>query len=262
MPTGPRRILQEFLGTEELLRHLNQLILEARDRFGPTNSVLFQYYHLRIACLLKEIDKLDFGTALSVVETLREIARIAFGVEAVCFGRPSDLHNSIVPFYFPKVAFTAEYVGALNRFSPLISKELTFAPSHQHLFNRFSYVIGPDLQLRYFLNPQAVSNVLLGNRDQNLSPFHPVLAHDLGLTVACAGEVTFSWSDSEGGPEVVFINNISGHFRPNLLASEVDALARVALRLTPETSVLALANDGFRVSGPLAEYLVIGDISI
>lgn len=255
MLTGrANELLKEPLSVEGLLKVLDQLIVEAQARFGSTNSVLFQYHHLRAACLLQGMAaKSDCHFTISAVETLREIARLAFSVETIFFGEPRTFQGSAPSFSFPKIAFTMEYVRALERFEPLISKALTFSPSHQFLLNRFSYVIGTALQWRHCVVPQAISDVLLGNRNQTFSPFHPVLAHDLNLTVACAGEVAFYWPNQTGQPEIVFINNISGHFRPKLSASELDSLARTALGLSSTTSVFSLANDGFQISGPLTE---------
>jgi hypothetical protein len=249
------RELEGMRSIEALLSELDRLIVEAEDRFGKTNPVLYQYQQLRAAVFLQEALEHNILRSRSTKQTLREIARLTFGVTTVSFGDPLELQESAPCFSFPQEAFSIEYQQALERFRDAISVELTFDTNYQNLLNRFIYVIGPELQWRQCMTQQSITDIFLGNKTQKNAPFHPVLAHDFKLLVACAGEVAFYWKNQEKHPEIVMINNVSGHYRPILCSSQLEALTRTTLKLPRETSVLALANDGFRVSGPIARAL-------
>lgn len=125
-----------------------------------------------------------------------------------------------------------------------------FVENHQFLFNKFIYVLGLKNEFRYFVKPQPTKISLLGNGNINEYPFHPTLAHDLKLDVSLAGEISFLWNKDENNPKIIFINNVSGHYKPYKWdCRSLNGIIREVLNLTEETVLISLANDGVAISG-------------
>jgi len=187
--------------------------------------------------------------------TLSEIGQLTFQKDSVSFTNvPADpLPNSHV-YEFPQIHYTSDYSKSFEKHRQNILTKPHHSAQHTLLLNRFIYVIGTNDEWRYFFFPQSVETCLRGRASVIAYPFHPVLAYDLDLRVAVAGEISFFWKKPNSSPEIIFINNVSGHFRPkDWLSVELDGKIRQILQLTSATSVISQANDGISISGPLSD---------
>ncbi|MBN9658443.1 MAG: hypothetical protein J0H49_09705 [Acidobacteria bacterium] len=235
---------------------IEERLLDARRSFGDTNTVLTHYNYLKLALLLQD-DSVAAEFRKIILSTLREISRLTFGAEGVAGIRRRAISQPQRYCYsFPRGAYEVEYRLASARFRSAIRDRLVFIPDHQYLFNKFIYVLGMSFQWRYCLIPQSVRAALVGNGDLTRMPFHPILAEDLGLTVSLAGEVAFRWPIGSAMPDIVFVNNVSGHYRPQDWPTEqLNLIIRRTLSLSDEVSIVSLANDGVAISGPLERRL-------
>lgn len=235
------------------LAWIEDRIVEARNEFGDTNTVLTHYNYLKLAVLLHQNIGVS-GCRREVLMTMGEISRLTFGIEQVVavgdrevFDRPPQYC-----YAFPQAAYDIEYRQASEKFRLTIRDQLEFDPNHQYLFNKFIYVLGLRQEWRYCIIPQSVRTALVGNGDLTTMPYHPILAEDFGLEVSVAGEVAFKWRQGSIQPDVVLANNVSGHFRPrDWRAEDLNRALRRTLSLANSVSILAMANDGFAISGPL-----------
>lgn len=182
-------------------------------------------------------------------ETVAELASLQFETDRVNFG-PAAQNWPALEYSFDAKDFENHYGSVAGKWDGGIQDALSWTCAHQDLFNKFIYVLGKEGEWRYFGNPLPVDVCITRRNDIVHFPFHPVLARDLNFKITVAGEIAFDWHADDEYPQIVYVNNVSGHFRPDdWCAANLAGCLRDSLDLPDTTLVIAIANDGAHVSG-------------
>lgn len=148
-------------------------------------------------------------------------------------------------FLFSKTDYWETYSGCWNGLEKRISSSVLTFRGCTDPFAKFIYVVGPNAEWRHFSLPQPLAVTLAGRRDPSLFPFHPFLSTDFDFSVIAAGEISILWKQSQRHPEMIYLNNVSGHYKPKTVKST--DLVQIANRQFGDlrrSKILAVCNDG------------------
>ena len=231
------------------LAELNEEIAQACRRFGPKSPLLTHLLHAKAALLCRDVIQAKAGSIDCLRQVVSQIAVCQFDTDTVAIG-PAPIEWRPLHYDFSRSDYTKHYAALASRWNSGIRSTLEWTHEHRDLFNRFIYVIGRNGEWRYFSQALPISIVITRRNSVERFPFHPILANDLDLAVAVAGEIAFRWEPEMACPSAVLVNNVSGHFRPEgWKAADLAGCLRSTLGLPTETLIIALANDGAHISG-------------
>jgi hypothetical protein len=246
---GPELELGE---ARRILHHLDRCIDRAREQHGPSNPLVTHYLQVKLATLL-EGGRPHSAMAVEILATVEGLAELLFETKQVRFGHSNTAEMPILEF--SEEDYARNYGAFEHIFTGGISRRLIWSIEARSLFSRFIYAVGPSYQFRYFSEPQPVEINITKKNDPSAFPFHPLLAKDFDLRVRVAGEISFIWARELAMPSLVYVNNVSGHYKPHWTSSELAGVIRRALVLDDAVDVIAIANDGANISGPIAQVL-------
>ncbi len=224
-------------------------------KFGKKNPLASRLAEIKLAIIATEAAKGDSTSAgfrAPLHSALLELADFLFEVPSLRHDPPLSEPRASRLYTFPLDIYR-------NIYQP-IWDAVTFETSctiddvrGSTLLEKYIYVIGPNRQFRYHPIAQPIDVSIIGRNHPKTYPFHPFLATEFGLTILVAGEFSLQFATRDGDCTVLYVNNVSGHYKPShWTATELAQLVRLALCLTSSTTILAVANDGASISGPLA----------
>lgn len=239
------------------LSEIEKCIDQTIKSLGHLNPVLTQYYYIKLSYLIQSRGKDDAFFPM-IVETIETIENFIFSINKISIldkWIPStDLR--VIPdldYSFYKDYYKKHYLKYLDIYKLNISDRFVKNGYGQDLLDRFIYVIGGNGEFRYYNKPQPVKMGIVANKDIDIFPFHPILAHDFDLKISVAGEICFMWPLNSVEPDVIMINNRSGHYMPvDWKCKDLSLLIRRVMNLNDTVSVISFTNDGACVSGRLA----------
>jgi hypothetical protein len=239
-----------------LLSRLDREIAQAKVRFGPKNPLLTFLIQAKLAVFVRDACTGESVARAALIEVIALLSELQFDVSTVKIGISQPPLPQIAAYEFPRRDFDQNYADTVQLWRESVLSKPRWSLEHEGLQARFIYVIGPKGEWRYFPVPQPIDLCITRRNDSRVFPFHPMLALDFDLCVAVAGEISFHWQRGSASPQAIYVNNVSGHFRPDgWSAIALDALVRSSLGLPKCTSVIAVANDGAHVTGRLARLL-------
>ena len=246
---GAPELQVDQAGRGVAIEQIDACLAEARHRHGYASPLAAYYLQIRLAALLESSDVGE--CAVEIAATLRELGSLLFQTRRFLSGAaPAAFPQAIA---FPENAYAQHYARFASAHRTKVAAGLQWTPEHRSLFHRFIYAVGPRGQFRYFTEPQSIEISITKRNDPARFPFHPMLAVDFDLKVLVAGEISFVWPAASYQPVRVYANNVSGHYKPSAwTASALDACLRRALLLDDSVDMITIANDGARISGPLA----------
>lgn len=246
-----------FISKMKILKEIRANLRAEKKEHGSKNPLVTHYYFLWLTYRLHEWNIGNRQWRRSVGLLLKKYAYLHYGKDqlfAVDANTKSESRS--YSYSFPKDYFFKNYETFIVRHKPYISSKLAFSVDHRYLFNRFIFVIGENHEWFYYTKPFSTLESLVGNRNIERYPYHPLLSVDLGLTVSVAGEVSFLWNDKEEYPSLVIVTNWSGHFLPvDWSAIDLNISVRKSLNLPDCSTIFSVANDGVGISGPTIEFL-------
>lgn len=235
-----------------LNERLEKLIIESDLKFDKINPVSTFYRFLRLCNYLYE-DVWNEKSKIEFEKTYNDFHSILFYSSRKKDFDYSEISKSGQVFYqFPKKKFNNLYKEHIDKYKDDCHSNISFDNNHKHLHNRFIYIIDSKLKFNYYRIPQPIDNFVIGNKDVTAFPFHPMLAINTELKVFCAGEISFFWKKHNKYPNIVFLNNISGHYKPTLISpKKLNETSREILKLPKTTSIVCFTNLGIEISGSL-----------
>lgn len=234
---------------------LDAEILWSEQQFGSKNPLVTHLVQTKLAVLVRQLLAGEQAVGVMILGAIARLCDLQFGVTTVKLGLSASCSN-LKTYSFSQRHFEHVYADTGTIWRKRIASSLLWSDAHDGLQERFIYVIGPAGEWRYYPYPQPLEVSVTRRGDPKVFPFHPMLALDFDLEVSVAGEIAFQWKQGDQFPEAAYVNNISGHFKPDeWSAAELDRALRRSLGLPATTGVIAIANDGAHVSGRLAALL-------
>ncbi len=211
-----------------------------KKRFGRENPLLTLLIETKI---VYELGRLNFSH-VRLRRDIHELAEQLFGK----YNRIQVL-NTVTPqvdhtiYQFSRNDYDRIYAKRWEGLNKNVSSHISDLRGNMNAYLKYIYVIGPNGEWRHFMTPQPMSVSIAGRRDANLFPFHPFLAREFGLKVCAAGEFSIYWQPDNNIPSHLYLNNISGHYKPEnldsvrLLSFVLDHCAELA-----DTRILTVCN--------------------
>lgn len=248
---APRRVSSD----NSTLETIELDLASAREQFGETNPYIGLLLQAKFAYLWHRFQEGQADVCIPLLESVRSMSQLLFDCSKLSLGISDTSPGSTRRVYsFCPDAFESLYRVHFEKWKTEILSYLLWLPQFDDLTSRFLYVVGKSGEWRMFSQAQPIEVSLTRRGDASTYPFHPILSYDLGLDVILAGEISFQWSAGSPEPAIVYVNNVSGHYRPeDLRASDVADITLHTLRLSPAVSLVSIANDGAHIAGPLAE---------
>jgi hypothetical protein len=220
---------------------IDQRILAVRKRFGHKNPLLTLLIEAKLLTELKrtslklcQVQKLSGELAAQLYQSSSKFSAV---------NRPK--HRKTNSLYgFLSEDYESLYADCWSKFDPLVCAELRSLQGNTNVYSKFIYIIGPNGQWRHFNSPQPMSVSIAGRRNADLFPFHPFLAKEFEFDVLAAGEFSLIWSKADEFPYVLYLNNISGHYKPkDLRALDLLDLVLSTNTYLGKTRILAVCNE-------------------
>lgn len=220
---------------------INKRIAAVRRRFGSQNSLLTLLLEWSV---LTELQRPNMD-ALKIQGLVINLLTQLFGSSG-CFVTVCKYESGFNRklYRFLEDDYNLNYNDYWTEFRTKLRSDLGIFQGNSSIYDKFIYVVGPNSELRFLCDPQPVYVSAKGRRNPRDYPFHPFLASEFGFEVSAAGEFSILWARQDSSPRVMYINNISGHFRPkNLSASELLGIILDCNPILSATRILVVCND-------------------
>ncbi len=228
--------------TYELIDLINERISIVVNKFGTDNTLLTQLFEIRVIYVLLNKDLFLDIIADYIVKLIYQL----FKVDHLTYTNSiHSIHSDSQLYFFGEKNYNMVYGGLWSELKKNISNSINTFKGQSDAYQKFLYVIGSKDEWRHYSYPQPFDINLSGRRDPSLFPFHPFLSIDFNFSVSAAGEISILWNYEDNFPSFIYINNISGHFKPYKLSSEA-LLYMIGKQFNnlKNTTVIAICNDG------------------
>jgi len=227
------------------LEKINNEIEASIIKYGEINIKRTYLHHLKLIAAWKE-----YGKSNVLRESVKELFQSLFS--NISFIDTDDSNGSYEKIYSisednfysmysdDELSLMGEIKGESYDFSNLIG--ITNG------FNKYPYIITSSNDVRIYCKPQSMRRSLLGVLDEDFYPSHAHIASAYDFDVKCAGEMSIIWPDENEYPEIIVLNNLSGHFLPKDVNCDwLHSFAKKNLTNCSETCIITITNNGYKI---------------
>ena len=219
---------------------IDQRISAVTKRFGQKNPLLTLLIEAKLLTELKrpslnlrQVEKLSGELSAQLYRSSSKFSAV---------NRPTRKRTDSL-YGFLREDYETSYANCWRELDQLVSAGLRSLQGNTNVYSKFVYIIGPNGEWRHFNSPQPMSVSIAGRRNADLFPFHPFLAREFEFDVSAAGEFSLIWPKADKFPYALYLNSISGHYRPKSLRA-LDLLDLVLGTKTSlrKTRILTVCN--------------------
>jgi hypothetical protein len=226
----------------EFRREVDLRLTQAINKFGLDNTLVTHLLELQVLALLE----LSEYNEAELTDSIGRLATQLFGIPKVStIDVVTEPTRHFRLLNFSRSDYDQHYSDITEWSDYEISNSFNDFRGKSNIFDKFIFVIGPSDEWRHYTRPQPVETSLAGRRNPRLFPFHPFLSREFDFQVRVAGEVSVSWDKYSSFPAVMYVNNVSGHYKPSDVKAQ-ELLDIVASQFTnfSATTFLSICNDG------------------
>lgn len=228
---GPGNDIIEHLSP---IAEIDRRISLAKAHFGKRNLLIPHLMEVKLITLLLEpsLDELSITTCASTLH------RYIFP--------PDEKSIGISKRQFNIIDYEEEYEDLWSEYESELSKSTKSFRGNINPYEKYIYVVGRGSKWRHLTAPQPIEVSVSGRRNPEKYPFHPFLSREFNHDVIAAGEISVIWNKSNPSPDMIYINNISGHFKPSWITSDdLYSIAEQIFPYTRKSRVMSICNNGY-----------------
>ncbi len=232
---------------DSILTRLNNSIVKSKSLGRKHISV--SYFHFLKVCHFVNLG-IPNEYRLSFIDSLKNICEYHFENRNI-YIRDGDNELVVKKEYlysYDLKKYDLNYKSIAHTFVPNILQSTVYSTNYKNSCNKFNYIVSVNGEMYIYNIPKTVSQILSPPKPYEY-PNHAILAGEHKLEVIVAGEISFLWDHPSETPDLIIVNNISGHFRPlDWTCQDLGKLVKKIFKLSEDKLVIAFANNGCFIS--------------